>query len=136
MNKKHENGDILKGYMNSGMIEKAPDAIGSKVMSMINLVPPESIQNEYGWRRKMIPAISASVTALLVIAAVLFTKEGSLVNIPDFSLSEFLKFSLPDLALKNLPVFNIPKVVTYLTLGFIFLSVFDRLLKTLFHRKQ
>jgi hypothetical protein len=137
MNKNFQEGeDFLRRYMNPEMREESPESLSSKVMSRIQLEPVIRKAHDRSGKRLAVPVISSIIAFALIIAALLFTKEGSIVQIPALDLLKDITFYMPDLGFEELPFLSIPKVVTCLVIGLIALSVFDKILYTLFNRKH
>ena len=127
--------DLLRQFINPEMIERAPEGFTSEVMTRIRTeaVPVKSsgrLRN-----KNLIPVISASVTIILIIAALLVpdSETGSSVH-PVADFVKNIKISLPEINLISIFRFNLPTLMMYVFIGILMLSVFDRALKVLFHR--
>jgi len=134
MNKKHNQEDLLKRYINPEMSEKAPVGFTSRVMERLILEKvPAMIQNKNGGLN-VVPLVSAVVIIILVCMAVLLPVKNDQFVLPAVEAVRNLKFSLPDLALSSLFRINLPSTVMYSIIGISLLSLFDRALKEVFHR--
>jgi hypothetical protein len=127
--------DILNGYINPGMIEKAPDGMTSRIM--------ERIGHEAGHystisflSRHRIPVISFFVTAALVAAALL--APGNTTTPVTDSLLRVLggiESRLSDITISAFPKINLPGWVLYTFPGILLLALFDRAFNGLFSRR-
>lgn len=129
--------DHLKMFLNPEMIENAPDGFTEKIMDVIS-VEKESLMSAKNLREKsIVPYISAAVTIVLVILTVLlpFDKQDSSgFLIPD--IFKNFKISLPEIDLTSVFTFDIPVLFGYILTGVLILSLFDRALYGLFHKRN
>lgn len=129
--------DRLKQYVNPEMIEKAPEGFTSKVMAQITMEPVSITLAGRSAKRSPIPYISAAVTILLVIAALLIPgNKSDATAIPVLDLINNIKSSLPQFDLSSIFRLSIPSVMIYVIIGILILSVFDRALYGMFHREK
>lgn len=129
--------DLLKQYINSERIEKAPEEFTSKVMTRIQI--ETAPLKPAGWLRKInvVPLISVLVTILLLGAAILIpgSKSGSSM-LPVADLLKNIKISLPEIDLTSIFRFNLPGIIMYLFIGILLLTLFDRALNMFFRREK
>jgi hypothetical protein len=132
MNNLRKNEDDLLGrYINPDRIEKAPEGFTEKLMARIAVErEPLRIPREI----RLIPGISAGVTLMLIIMAIIFSSPAE-----NTILSGVMKY-LRNMDLHILQVkmdtisgFNIPSLAFYIVIGFFVLTLFDRAISTLFH---
>ena len=129
--------DRLKQYINHETIEKAPDEFTSKVMARIRT---EVVTEKEAGRlrnRNLIPVISACITIILLVAAFLITgnkADSSTLQVTD--LIKNLKVTLPDINLTALFSQNVKGLLMYVFTGILILTLFDRALYGVFHRKK
>jgi hypothetical protein len=138
MNNKEEfKDDLLRKYITSERIEKAPEGFTSKVMTRIQVDTSPLMVAEKSRKKNLVPFISSVVTVLLIASAVLIpgTQSDSLAN-PVFSLIKNIKFSVPELNLSSIFQLTLPSVLMYVFIGMLILSLFDRALYGIFHREK
>jgi hypothetical protein len=134
-NSRQNEDDYLGQYLNPEGIEKAPEGLTEKIMSRIHV---EKVLLKVHKRYRfnvLVPAISAIITIAFIVFIVIFSSPAD-NNI----LSGVFKY-IPKLSL-NIPVFttdtfsgfNLPAIVTYISIGFFILMIFDRFLNRLFHK--
>jgi hypothetical protein len=138
MNKQEANNeDLLKKFINPGMIERAPEGFTTNVMSRIR-IETEPLKVKPGPRnRSYIPVISVVVTLILI--GIAFLLPGGAADALSLPLTESLKnikLSLPEISFANLFRFTLPSVVIYVFIGILVLSLFDRALYGMFHRQK
>ena len=136
MNKKHNQEDNLKRYINPEMSEKAPVGFTSRVMEGIRL---EKVPARVQIKREglnIVPLVSAIVIIILVCMAVLLPEKNGQFVLPGVETVRNLKFNLPDLNFSTLFRINLPSTVIYSLIGISILSLFDRALKEVFHRND
>src|ERR1035437_487703 len=108
MNKQNKKSDdILNRYINSEVIEKAPDGFTARVMRSVQL-EPIPLRTAHGFvRLNMVPLISVSVTILLILAAILLPgNETGKVLLPAVNIIKNVKVSLPGFDLNSIFRFN------------------------------
>jgi hypothetical protein len=138
MNKHEEfKDDLLRQYITSERIEKAPEGFTSKVMTRIQVDTSSLLVEEKSRKKNLVPFISSVVTVLLIASAVLIqgSQSDSLAN-PVFSLIKNIKFSVPEINLSSIFRLSLPSVLMYVFIGMIILSLFDRALYVIFHREK
>lgn len=135
-NQEKYNEDILRQYIDPERIEKAPAGFTSKVMSQILLEKqPSSVSNSI-WRKNPVLVISTVVTILLIAAAFLIPgNESDTISLPVLKLLGNIKASLPELKFAPFLHLTIPSVIIYVIIGVFVLTLFDRALYGIFHRK-
>ena len=135
----HNEDDILRGYINPGMIEKAPDSLTSRIMEKIEseAVPSYSIRSLLS--RHRVPVISFIVTASLVAAALLLP--GGAANPaanpganPFFNILGSIAALFSDIRISPLPQLNLPEWTIYAFIGVLLLALFDKALTGIFYR--
>lgn len=126
--------DYLNHFINSEMVEKAPEGFTSKVMSRVQLerVPSGSASL---WKRNLVPIVSAAVTIILILSEFIFQGVNS-SPIIDTEYLKQIKLSFPEIDLKSIFSFNLPSVVIYVFIGILILSVLDKALKGVFHKES
>lgn len=136
-NRDKYNEDLLRQYITSEQIEKAPEGFTSKVMSQIQMEPVQQKERSWLRHRSLIPVISFSITVLLILAALLIpeSKPDSVVN-TFAQLFKSIKFTLPEFDLSSIFSFSMPSLLIYVFIGILILSLFDRALNLLFHREK
>jgi len=129
--------DLLRQYITSERIEKAPEGFTSKVMARVHVDTLPIMVAEKSRKKNMVPFISSVVTILLIASAVLIpgSQSDSLVN-PAFSLIKNIKFSVPEINLSSIFRLTLPSVLMYVFIGILILSLFDRALYGIFHREK
>jgi hypothetical protein len=138
MNKQEENHeDLLKKFINPGMIERAPEGFTTNVMNRIR-IETEPVKINPGLRnRSYIPVVSAAIALILI--GIAFLLPGGAADALSFPLTESLKnikLSLPEISFANLFRVTLPSVVIYVFIGILVLSLFDRALYGVFHREK
>jgi len=134
-NKVNIENDILGRYLNREKIEKAPDGFSEKVMTLIRVEQsPVKIRSKFR-TSLMVPLITAVITGGLILVSVLYSSpsESSVFA----GIAEFfndISISLPVIKLDKFQPFSLPSVVIYISIGFLGLSVFDRVLHRVFHK--
>lgn len=138
MNKEEKyQDDLLRQYINSEKIEKAPEGFTSKVMTRIQMETSRSAIADRTAKRNLVPLISTVVTLLLIFAAYLIPGEKSdPLSLPVLKLLNNIKSAIPSVDLTSIFKLNFPIVMIYVFVGIFVLSVFDRALYTVFHREK
>ena len=138
MNKQNKKSDdILNRYINSEVIEKAPDGFTARVMRSIQLEPVPLRPAPAFLRKNMVPLISVSVTILLILAAILVPgNETGKALLPAVNIIKNVKVSLSGFDLNSIFRFNYPSIVIYIFIGILILTFFDRALNVFFHQRD
>jgi hypothetical protein len=132
-----EKEDPLRKYIHPERIERAPEGFTSNVMTRIRLETENVKVTGRVKNRSIIPAISAAITVLLVIAAVLIPgNQSDYIAKPLFDHLRSVKFSYPEVDITSLFSRSIPALLIYIFIGIFILSIFDRALYGLFHRQK
>ena len=131
------NGDLLKQYLNPERIERAPEGFTSKLMTRIQ-IETRSMKVGGRWQKiNLVPFISTGVTILLIVAAFLIPdSETDSLALPVVRLIKNIQVTLPVIDLTTIFKLNLPVMMIYVFIGIPILSLFDRALKILFHRKE
>lgn len=133
----HNEDDILRRYINPGMIEKAPDSLTSGIMKSIEgeALPRFSIRSLVS--RHHVPVISFIVTAALVAAALLFPG-GPANPVADPLVKFFGSIATRFSHISIFPVaeLNLPEWIIYAFIGILLLALFDRALTGIFYRNN
>ena len=129
--------DLLRHYITSERIEKAPEGFTSKVMARVQVDTLPFMVAEKSRKKNLVPYISSVVTILLIASAILIpgSQSDSLVN-PVLSLIKNIKFSVPEINLSSIFRLTLPSVLMYVFIGILILSLFDRALYGIFHREK
>jgi len=126
--------DLLKQYINSEGIEKAPEGFTSHVMTCIQMEARPSVIVTQS-TRNLVPAVSITVTILLIVAALLIPGgKSDPLSLPLLNLLKNVKSSIPSVDLSSLFKLSFPTVMMYVFIGILVLSFFDRALYVMFHK--
>jgi len=129
--------DLLRKYISPERIEKAPDGFPSKIMSRIQVNTRMAEVHGRFRVKSLVPLISAIITFILFLAAVLLPgSESDSVGLTLFRFIRNIEFSLSKIDLAPVFDFNIPGWVTYVFINILVLSFFDRLLSEFFNREK
>ena len=129
--------DLLRQYINPESIEKSPEGFTSKVMTKIHIETVPLTAADRSRKKNLIPVISAIITVLLVASAFLIPgSQSDSLNPAVLSLLKSIKFSMPEINLSSIFHLNLPSVMTYVLIGILILTVFDRALYGIFHREK
>jgi hypothetical protein len=129
--------DILRQYINSESIEKAPDGFTSKVMAHIQPEKQHSLVTGRSRRKNLVPAVSALVIILFVSAAFLIPAgKSDSIAVPVLDLFKSMKSLLPELSFTSIFRLTLPSVMMYVFVGILVLTFFDRALYGIFHREK
>jgi hypothetical protein len=136
-NLQEQTNDRLREYITSGLIERAPEGFTSKVMDGVHSEPLPVKKERILSGRIMVPVISGLLILLFILALLLLpgSKEISAIS-PAFDFLKSLKISLPEYDFSTLLKFNLPVTITYVVIGILILSLFDRALNLFFHREK
>lgn len=136
-NKVNIENDPLGSYLNREKIEKAPEGFSEKIMTLIRVEQsPERVISKFR-NSIMVPLISAVITVGLIVFSLLYSSPA---ESPAFTaIKQFLSYisiKLPEIKIDALSGFTIPTIVIYVAVGFLALSLFDRVLHRVFHRSK
>lgn len=136
-NQENYKDDLLRQYLNPESIEKSPEGFTSKVMTRIQIDTLPLAVSARLRKKNPVPVISAVITVLLLVSAFLVTGSQSDSLNPTFtSLIKSINLSIPEINLSSILRLNFPSVMTYVFLGILILTLFDRALYGLFHREK
>ena len=129
--------DLLRQFITSERIEKAPEGFTSKVMAHIRVDTLPLMVAEKSRKKNLVPYISSVVTILLIASAVLIpgSQSDSFIN-PVLSFIKNIKFSVPEINLSSIFRLTFSSVLIYVFIGILILSLFDRALYGIFHREK
>ena len=138
MNNQEKNKqDMLRQYITTESIEKAPKGFTSKVMTHIRIETVPSVVAERLWGKSPVVIISAAVTILLLAAAFLIPAgQSDSLALPALKLLHNIKLALPELSLSSIFSLTLPSVIMYVFIGILILTLFDRALYKIFHREK
>ncbi len=129
--------DLLRQYITPEKREEAPEGFTSKVMLGIRSETDPSGVTGYVWMKNIVPAVSALVTLLLIVAAYLIPdSQSETMDLPVLKLLNNIKLSIPELDLSSVFKLTFPSVTLYVIIGIICLTVFDKALSGIFRRSQ
>jgi hypothetical protein len=138
MNTQEEyNEKLLKEFLNSSMIEKAPSGFTANIMSRVSLEskPVKIRQNIF--IRYTVPLLSVAVTLILTVSVLLLPASGDeLPGPPLINLIRNLSFPALKLNLEHIISFRVPGYLPYLFLSILLLAIFDKGLNVMFHRNN
>lgn len=127
--------DILKRYINSESIEKAPEGFSEKVMGHIQTEKAPVAATRKSLSRILVPAIYVTITLCLILAAVIFAAPSdSLVFSTINKFFTGINLKMPELAVSSIPALSMPAIIVYVLVGFFLLTLFDGALNRLFRR--
>ena len=129
--------DPLRLHLKPEMIEKAPPHFTEKIMQMVSL-EPRPVQHVSRFRRiGFIPAISVAFTLALMIAALLSPSSSyNLSWMPGINTLTLISQQAHQINLDALSRITLPAYMPYLFLSILFLTFFDRALRSLFSRHK
>jgi len=136
MNKPENSNDPVSRFLNREMIEKAPEGFTSKVMTMIQVEPRLAQRSPAKRERSLVPFISAGVIILLILSAFLFPGGSDLIKFSLADIIQELGLTLPSFDFSKFNIISLPGWIPYMIAGILILSVFDRALYGLFHRRE
>lgn len=129
--------DLLRQYINPESIEKSPEGFTSKVMTNIQMETMTLTASERLRKKNLVPIISAIITVLLIVSAFIIPgSQSDSLNPTVLSLIKSIKFSMPEINLSSIFHLNLPSVMTYVFIGILILTLFDRALYGIFHREK
>jgi len=130
--------EILRKYINSDSIEKAPEGFTSKTMTRIRIEAESPVMTVRAYlNRYRVPLVSTVITAAL-LAALIFIPAGQSGTISQLVLKYIGNsgISLPKIDFSAMPSLNMPGWFSYAVIGIILLAFFDRALSGLFRRHR
>ena len=138
MNTQEEyNDNLLKEYLNSSMIEKAPSGFTANIMSRVSLEPKPVKIRQNIFRRYKVPLLSVAVTLILTVSVLLLPASGAEVpGSPLINLFRNISFPALKLNLEHIISFRVPGYLPYLFLCILLLTIFDKGLNVMFHRNN
>lgn len=129
--------DFLSQYINPERIEKAPEGFTSNVMTRIQ-VETEAVKIREKFRiRNIVPVISVTFILLLIISAFILPSGNNDMGILSSS-KYFQNINLPVIKINFDSLFSndLPAWSPYLLIGILILTILDKALYGLFHRKE
>jgi hypothetical protein len=138
INKKEQyDEDLLRNYINSEKIERAPEGFSSKTLTRIMI----EAQSKEGLRsfivRHRVPLISVLVTLGLIVAALFIpAKENDIVGSSILKFFYNVKSTLPSIRFIDIRVLNIPGWLIYAYLGALILAFLDWIFTGVFHKQR
>jgi hypothetical protein len=127
--------DLLKEFITPEMSGKAPEGFTNRVMTRVML---EKEVNRKGFllNRFRVPIVVGLISAVLITSTAIFSSpsENPWLNTASDTMQK-ITFKMPPLSDSILTSENIPVIIIYITIALFLLSLFDRGLKNLFHRK-
>jgi len=136
MNKPENNKDPLSTFINHEMIEKAPEGFTSKVMTMIHVEPGHAQKSSFKRERSLVPFAFAGFILILMISSFLLPEGKDASTSPVLALIKRFEISLPSFDFSRFDSITLPGWVPYMIAGILILSLFDRALYGLFHRRE
>jgi hypothetical protein len=136
MNEHKNSKDPLSPFINQELIEKAPAGFTSKVMTMIQVEPRRAQRSPAKRERSLVPFISAGVIILLIFSTFLLPEGSDLIKFSIADIIQELGLTLPSFDFSKLNIISLPGWIPYMIAGILILSVFDRALYGLFHRRE
>jgi len=129
--------DLIRQHFSSEMIEKAPEGFTQKVMNRIAVEAKPVKKRVMLHREIMIPVISLIIIAVLVTISFITTSDNyELGNVALSSLTRHIDLSFVKASLDALFSFKLPIWLPGLFVSILFLTVFDRALRGLFHKEN
>jgi len=136
MNKPENNKDPLSTFINHEMIEKAPEGFTSKVMTMIHVEPGHAQKSSVKRERSLVPFVFAGFILILMISSFLLPESKDASISPVLDLIKRFEIYLPSFDFSKLDLITLPGWVPYMIAGILIMSLFDRALYGLFHRRE
>jgi hypothetical protein len=127
--------DILGKYINPEKIEKAPEGFTEKIMIRIQVEKSPAGVRYKVRANVMVPVISVIIALVFIVLAVFYSSPSDNQVITGIA-ALFHNFKIPSIELPAIKPLSLPSVVVYISVGFLFLSLFDRALNRLFHRRN
>lgn len=129
-NKEKIESDILRQYIDAEKIEKAPKGFTSRIMSQA-LLEAEPLKQK---KNNHIPAISALVTTVFIMIAVLIPGSSHKLNVPD--ILQNISIPLPGILKNWFSGFHPPEILLYIVAGCFILTILDAALYGFFNRQN
>jgi hypothetical protein len=127
--------DLLRKYISPERREEAPEGFTSKVMTRIGVDTVPLIETSR--KRNLVPYISVLVTVMLIGAAFFIPDSKSdLVTKTVMSLIKGIRLSVPEINLSTFFQLSVPAVITYVFVGILVLTIFDRALYGFFKKEK
>ena len=126
---------MIEKYIIPGMVERAPEGFTQKVMTRVLF---EKAPNEKVilWKRIRVPVAVLTVAVALIILSVVLLSPSDNAYITGISnVMNGVSLKLPAMNEGLLNNLKIPGIVIYLSVGILFLSLFDFGLNRLFRRR-
>lgn len=127
--------DLIEKYIIPGMVERAPEGFTQKVMTRV-LFEKAPNKKVILWKRIRVPVAVLTVALALIILSVVLLSPSDNVYITGISnVMNGVSLKLPAMNEGLLNNLKIPGIVIYLSVGILFLSLFDFGLNRLFRRR-
>jgi hypothetical protein len=127
--------DILGKYIDPEKIEKAPEGFTEKIMIRIQVEKSPAGVRYKVKANVMVPVISVIIALVFIVLAVIYSSPSDNQVITGIA-GLFHNFKIPSIELPAIKSLSLPSVVVYISVGFLFLSLFDRALNRLFHKRN
>jgi hypothetical protein len=127
--------DRLNLFMSPAEIESAPEGFTEKLMIQIRM-ESVSVHSTAMNERSLVPFISAGITAIFVLIALLLP--GTESYFPDFKWTgkmDKISSILPEINLPWTFSMSLPEIMAYVTISIFLLLIFDRTLSRFFHQE-
>jgi hypothetical protein len=125
--------DILRQYIDTERIEKAPENFTQTVMTRIRL-ESEPLEAKGRLRIKnIVPVVSVIITLILIIIAYISPGSSS-ESLPLIRLIQNIEFPVLRINFDTILNQDLSVWITYIFVGILLLGLFDRALSGLFHR--
>jgi|WetSurMetagenome_2_1015567.scaffolds.fasta_scaffold00629_7 hypothetical protein len=136
-NQEKNKEDYLRQYINPERIEKAPEGFTSNIMTRIQ-VETELVKGRDKLRtRSIVPVISVTIIFLLIIAAFILPSGGNdTALLPGTKYFQNINLPVIKINLESLFSHDLPAWSPYLFIGILILTILDKALYGLFHRKE
>jgi hypothetical protein len=136
MNKPENSNDPVSRFLNREMIEKAPEGFTSKVMTIIQVEPRQEQKSPAKRERSLVPFLSAGVIILLILSTFILPGGSDLMKFSLADIIQKLGLTLPSFDFSKFNIISLPGWIPYMIAGILILSVFDRALYGLFHKRE
>ncbi|HKK43825.1 MAG TPA: hypothetical protein VJ963_15525 [Bacteroidales bacterium] len=129
--------NLIREYMNSEGIEKAPEGFTAKIMSRIQVEPATGRNSVKESRLRLVPLVSVAVVLMLVVMALILPDNNSmLASGPAADFLKKVSLMLPSIDMTSHLKVNIPATFIYISIAIFMLTFFDRALNGIFHRDK
>jgi len=137
MNSKHIiESDLPDNYLSREKIEKAPQGFTERVMMQISMEKAPVIVRKRSMNGMIVGGVAVLTSvALIIIAGVTPSSDSQFLSSVS-KILEGLNNVLPELNARDFPLIPLPGIVFYITIGILFLTLFDLALNRIFHRKS